>query len=302
MKRLFRMTYGERAGSLILLLLIGIVIICNIPDSQNSHSEESFFYIDSAFQEEVNQYIAKFTYTEFPNKRERGNDKIEYVLFSFDPNKTDSASFTRLGLPSYVAANIQKYRKKGGIFRKKKDFARIYGIDSSKYQELFPYIQIDSSVFITKKDTLKLKKDTFPSFKFKEKQLVDLNRADTALLKKIPGIGSGYSSMIISYRRQLGGYYSNDQIQEIQHIPDSVKSMLKEWLTVTSSPEQKIPINKASMERLYNHPYLNFYQAKAIYEIRKKRGIIRHINELSLLDEFTETDLERLSHYFDFSS
>lgn len=298
MKRLFRMTFGERIGSLILLLLIGLVILCNSPQSWNNHSEESFF-IDSAFHQRVEDYIATMSYQEYPRKTYESETQKPAELFPFDPNIADSSTFIRLGLPPFIAGNIIKYRNKGGVFKRRKDFSRIYGIDSAKYALLHSYIHIDSSAFILPKDSIK--RPQFKSTKFKEVQKIEINKTDTSVLRKIPGIGAGYAQMIISYRNRLGGFYSCSQLNEIEHIPDSVKSMLKDWLIITSSPEQKLQINRASMEKLYSHPYINFYQAKAIYEIRKKRGTIRHINELSLLTEFTETDLERLSHYFVFT-
>jgi len=63
---------------------------------------------------------------------------------------------------------------------------------------------------------------------------------------------------------------------------------------------QPISVNSASLDKLKSHPYLNFYQAKAIIEIRKKKGKINSINELMLLEEFSETDIERIKHYLSF--
>ena len=45
--------------------------------------------------------------------------------------------------------------------------------------------------------------------------MLDLNRADTAELKKIPGIGSGIARLIVNYRQRLGGFYQIEQLQEI---------------------------------------------------------------------------------------
>ena len=46
-----------------------------------------------------------------------------------------------------------------------------------------------------------------------------------------------------------------------------------------------------------SHPYINFYQAKAIVEYRKKKGSLTSLKPFSLYEEFTETDLERIGHY-----
>lgn len=43
-----------------------------------------------------------------------------------------------------------------------------------------------------------------------------------------------------------------------------------------------------------------FYQAKVIIEYRRKKGKLKSLSQLSLYEEFTEKDLERLSHYLAF--
>lgn len=301
MKRLFRMTYGERIGLILILLLTGIVLYLNKAASGAVHSEESFFCIDSSFQKEVEVYLASLENERYERKSRTPKNAPVYDLFPFDPNKADSATLNQLGLPRFVCQNILKYRRKGGLFRNKAAFGKIYGMDSLKYAELVPYIRIDSLDFV--KPVVRKDSVNFSSFKFKEKVIVDLNQADTSVLMKIPGIGSGYSKMIVSYRNQLGGFYSVRQLHEITRIPDSVRRNVEEWFEISASFQiRKIPVNKSSVERLCSHPYLNFYQAKAIQEIKKKRGAIRHINELSLLDEFSALHLELLSYYLDFES
>ena len=62
----------------------------------------------------------------------------------------------------------------------------------------------------------------------------------------------------------------------------------------------KLYINKVTLSQLRAHPYLTFYQARAIVELRKREGDIRSIRQLLFLDEFTEADIERLTPYLTF--
>ena len=62
--------------------------------------------------------------------------------FPFDPNTADSTQLLRLGLQPWQVRNIYKYRAKGGIYRQKEDFAKLYGLTVKQYRELEPYIQI----------------------------------------------------------------------------------------------------------------------------------------------------------------
>lgn len=139
----------------------------------------------------------------------------------------------------------------------------------------------------------------FPRYpvKHRPESPVDLNVADSAQLILLPGIGSYYASRIISYRTQLGGYHSVEQLAEIEGMPDSVR----QWFTVADSvPIQRMPVNELSLSLLRRHPYMNFYQARAIVELRRDRGKVKGPQQLLLLEEFTEEDLLRLEPYLDF--
>ncbi|KAA6334631.1 hypothetical protein EZS27_017077, partial [termite gut metagenome] len=59
----------------------------------------------------------------------------------------------------------------------------------------------------------------------------------------------------------------------------------------------RINLNETGIERLRAHPYFNFYQAKAIVEYRKKKGRLKSLKQLTLYEEFSEMDFERMEHY-----
>ena len=61
-------------------------------------------------------------------------------LFPFNPNDISLDSLQLLGFSRKQAQTIINYRGKGGKFRQKKDFAKMYVVDSAKYQTLAPYI------------------------------------------------------------------------------------------------------------------------------------------------------------------
>ena len=150
-------------------------------------------------------------------------------------------------------------------------------------------------------DTVKPKdflpgKEYVKVFKYPEGTLVDVNSADTAELKRIPGIGSGIAGNIVRYRERLGGFYTLKQLEEVKYVTPE----LLEWFKLESDSIRKMEINKASLDKLRAHPYLNFYQAKIIVEHRRKRGQIKSLSQLALYEEFTEKDLNRLSAYVSF--
>lgn len=295
-KDFFYYTKSERRVILLLLaialLLLGIwaVMKCSRPVEIPVTLSES---------EEIDSFLDNLEEQEKIRKSHSPKNEISAVLQPFDPNTADSVSLRQLGLPVYIVRNILKYREKGGIFRSPESFSRIYGLKEELYQKLKPYITIAplASVSHIRTDTFRHLKDTIPYVpKYEEGTIVDLNKADTSTLKRIPGIGSTLARMIVVYRQRLGGFYDVSQLQEVPHIGVE----LNKWFVVTPADLHKIQINSASLDKLRLHPYMDFYKAKAIMEYRRKRGKIKGLSQLSMFEEFTEKDLKRLSPYLTF--
>jgi competence ComEA-like helix-hairpin-helix protein len=145
------------------------------------------------------------------------------------------------------------------------------------------------------------KKQDYPTIdKLSAGQTIEINASDTAQLMKIPGIGAAFAKRIISYRNLLGGYSRIEQLQEVYGMYEELYAKITPYITVNPDLIQPVPVNTASLDRLKAHPYLNFYQAKAIMEMRKKKGKLTGIAELKLLEEFTAEDLERMKIYLEF--
>lgn len=249
--------------------------------------------------EEIDSFLANLEEQEKIRKSHTPKNEISAVLQPFDPNTADSVLLRQLGLPVYIVRNILKYRAKGGVFRSPESFSRIYGLKEEVYQKLKPYITIAPLVSVShvRTDTFRQLKDTIPYIpKYEEGTIVDLNKVDTSILKRIPGIGSTLARMIVVYRQRLGGFYDVSQLQEVPHV----RVELNKWFVVTPAGLHKIQVNSASLDKLRSHPYMDFYKAKAIMEYRRKRGKIKGLSQLSMFEEFTEKDLKRLSPYLTF--
>lgn len=281
--------------TLIALLLVGIVLLPDVPVPRSKG-------LADADSEELKSFEREMQPKRWSRKALTDSTRMEasVVLRPFDPNWADSIELSALGLPSYVVRNILKYREKGGRFRSVESMARVYGLTEEKFLELKPYIRIKQAekkkkpegIDTVVKPVWKEKKQ----FKYPEGTLVDVNVADTAELKKIPGIGSGIARAIVSYRTRLGGLCSLGQLEEI----DYVSPELLKWFKLETPSVRKLDINRMSLDRLRSHPYVNFYQARVIVEHRRKKGPIKSLSQLALYEEFTEKDLKRLSAYISF--
>ena len=220
--------------------------------------------------------------------------------FAFDPNTADSTQLLRLGLQPWQVRNIYKYRAAGGIYRKKEDFAHLYGLTVKQYRELEPYIHIStdylpaSTLIKEERRTERYERDTlrYP-VKIAEGEHIDLNAADTSLYKKVPGVGSYYSRKIAEYGRRLGGFVSTDQLDEIENFP----SESKKYFSVNASDVHQLNVNRLSLNELKRHPYINYYQAKAITDYRRLHGPLHSLDDLRLLPDFPVEAIKRLEPY-----
>ena len=123
-----------------------------------------------------------------------------------------------------------------------------------------------------------------------------LNTADTTALKTVPGIGSYFARKIVEYGERLGGYVSVDQLDEIEDFPLDAKR----YLVVENPSPRKLNVNRLSLNDLRRHPYLNFYQARAITDYRRLHGPLKSLQDLRLSKDFPSEVIERLLPYVEF--
>jgi DNA uptake protein ComE-like DNA-binding protein len=128
-------------------------------------------------------------------------------------------------------------------------------------------------------------------------QSIDVNRADSADLLPLPGIGPVFAGRIIKYRNLLGGYISVDQLDEVYGMPHETIERIRNLVYIDSSAIRKIYVDSASFREMLKHPYLEYNEVKALVNYRDFAGKIESIRELQ--DNFILTDsvLQRIEFY-----
>ena len=161
--------------------------------------------------------------------------------FAFNPNTVSLEDLQRLGFSRKQAQSIDNYRQKGGVFRRKSDFAKSYVVADSVYKRLEPYISIP---------------------------LIDLNQADSAEFDSLPGIGGWFASKIIEHRERLGGYSYKEQLMDIYRFDQEKFAALSDLVTV--SEPYRYPLWTLPADSLRCHPYIRNYEtAHAIVLFRQ---------------------------------
>lgn len=242
-------------------------------------------------------------------------------LFYFDPNTADSTQLAQLGLRKWQIRNIYRYRANGGTYSSKEDFAFVYGLTVKEYRRLAPYIRISEDYLpaymlaevkhhnkshnneqrhiksqIHNNDKMSDDIQLVYTNKIKKGEQIAVNASDTSSLQRIPGIGSYYARQTVRYRDRLGGFVNKKQLLEIENFPE--ESL--QYISIDTENIKKIKINRLSLSQLRRHPYINYYQARAITDYRRLHGEIKNIKELKLMKEFTESDLNRIIPYIEY--
>ena len=193
-----------------------------------------------------------------------------YESFRFNPNTVSVSDLCRLGFSLKQANSIDNYRKKGGRFKRKQDFAKSFVVADSVYRRLEKYIDIP---------------------------LLDLNAADSAAFDELPGIGGYFAAKMVEYRGRLGGYSCPEQLLDIYHFDAAKLDKIRDLVEVKTRPE---PFRLWSLpaDSLKRHPYIKTWQtAKSIVLYRENNpraeltvdGLVR----AGILDKDTGAKLSR---------
>ena len=192
-----------------------------------------------------------------------------YENFRFNPNVVSVNDLRRLGFSLKQAESIDNYRKKGGRFRRKEDFAKSYVVADSVYRRLEKYIDIP---------------------------LLDINRADSAEFDALPGIGGYFAAKMVEYRSRLGGYSCKEQLMEIYHLDNEKYSRFCDLITVGESRPFRLWTMPADSLKL--HPYIrNWKTANAIVLYRnnnpRELWTVEGLRNAGILDDAAAVRLSR---------
>lgn len=160
-----------------------------------------------------------------------------YESFPFDPNTISLEDLQRLGLTLRQAESIENYRSKGGRFRSKDDFRKMYVVSDTLFARLEPFIKIPK---------------------------VELNAADSAALVSLRGIGPYYAHKILEYRERLGGFMYKAQLLEIEGFDEDRLAGFSDDIEIDTTRCIHLDLWNTAESALARHPYLGAKGARSI--------------------------------------
>lgn len=205
-------------------------------------------------------------------KPERRRER-SYESFPFDPNTVSLADLQRLGLTLRQAETIDHYRSKGGRFRTKDDFRKMYVVTDSLFARLEPFIKIPK---------------------------VELNAADSAALVSLRGIGPYYARKILDYRERLGGFLHKAQLLEIEGLDEERLAGFVDDVEIDTTRCSRLDLWHTTDSILARHPYLGEKGARSITRYKKLYDTTRWtLADLEKEHALPKENIEKLKKYIE---
>jgi competence ComEA-like helix-hairpin-helix protein len=299
LKGFFYFTKAQLRATIILCLLILLAFI--LPHIYLQYFPPQFS-INNTFKNQIAEFLSdtiereaiiEETQTPFAENADFLTAKNNQpILFSFNPNEITHQEWIRLGFSEKQAAVIEKIKSKGFVFRTVEDLKKINIIGENGYERLKNYVILPE---VPQKNYQSVQ--PIPSAQPKEWTLLQINKADSASIEKLPGIGAYFTKKILTFRNALGGFATIEQLAEIKNLPDSTFQKIKSRIKVEENEVQKLNVNLLPADTLARHPYISLRQANIIVAFRSSHGKFKQIEDVQRAGLFSDSLFQKLKPY-----
>jgi competence protein ComEA len=239
----FNIDRKQERGLLVLSLLMVLAIIFNYAAPRLFSPSQKSLVGSKVFTEKLKKQQKHQKELVLSKKREIKNNHPLSIDRRFDPNSVSKDELIAFKIPGFVAANWEKYINSGGVFKKESDIKKIYGINQELYDQIAPWILIESTKELVENNSNSFKTIYSKSGIIEKKIRLGINTADSIALLEVNGIGPFYAGEIVKYRKKLGGYVNINQLTEIYKIDTLKLNKLKKQLYLDTIEVRKISIN-----------------------------------------------------------
>ncbi len=222
LKTYITFTRTERAGLLALFLLISILLAIRFVIQYSGDQKEERTLTTAWNNYNNQQQNTTQNNSDHPEafRKTQQNTTNPSPLggagggFYFDPNTIDSAGLRKLGLREKTTTIFLHWRNKGKHFYRKEELKKLYTLTAAEYARLEPYIVIRDA----------------PQGKIPA-GTININKADSATLIGLKGIGPAIAHRILEKRKQLGTFRNIDEVLSVYHFSGDTRTYLEQKLT-----------------------------------------------------------------------
>ncbi|PLW93077.1 MAG: hypothetical protein C0592_07515 [Marinilabiliales bacterium] len=295
-KRFLGLSKTERYGMWVLLVLVCLYLFSSLVLGSSGNNDESYDF--SEYKNEIlswEQAVAESDslrqqyYLSLDNPS-RSSTQSKLKPFDFDPNELSREQWLEMGLNEGQVKSILKFRSKGGVFKSKADFKKMYVISDEEFSIMEPFILLPDT-YVKKQNT---EWDPDP---VEEKVSIEINSADTAALQKVKGIGPVFATRIVRYREKLGGFVDVQQLTEVKGIDSTNFNSIAAQVYVNPYAIRKVRVNEANINELSAHPYISYNIALSLINYRKQHGRFEVLTDIKNSLLVTDEVYEKISPY-----
>lgn len=159
---------------------------------------KKMYFINAVMYQRIEPYIKlprveENTYQPYSNNK-TGKEFGSRSTVNIELNSADSSSLTTIrGVGPSFATRIIKYRNQLGGFVSTNQLREIYGVDSAKFEQIFPQVHVNSQII----------------------NKININRCTADQIKNFPYLRFKQSNAIIAYRNQHGNFKSASDLNKI---------------------------------------------------------------------------------------
>ncbi|WP_026915405.1 ComEA family DNA-binding protein [Christiangramia portivictoriae] len=214
------------------------------------------------------------------------------TIYPFKPNFLSDYQGYQIGLSTKEIDNLLEYRASNKWINSAEDFQRVTGISDSLLMLLKPSLRFPE----WSRTTGKVAK--FQESKTASKEIADLNTVSAEDLQVINGIGEKLSARIVKYRSSIGGFVSEEQLQDVYGLSPEVLERITQKFRLINKPEVSLKnINSITEAELAELPYFNSALARKIINYRNINEGIRSFEELTKISGFPSDKIDRIKLY-----
>lgn len=281
----FKFSKQQRNGIFLLLLLI-IVLQC-VYAFVDFNSKE--ITVNSKELKEFQAEIDSLKLVEIENRKPK--------IYPFNPNFiTDYKGYT-LGMSNKEIDRLLKFRAKNQWINSAKQFQQVTKISDTLFNKISPYFKFPD--WVTNPKPKKQYTKSFNTSKtITEAEKIDLNKATSAQLQKVYGIGEYYANSIIKYRSRQNGFVSMVELNEVYGLkPETINEIKKSFTLKTPKTINKVNINTATKAQLVTVRFIDYEIAHNIIEYRTLHEGIRSLDDLIKVKDFPIKKIEIIKLY-----
>jgi DNA uptake protein ComE-like DNA-binding protein len=269
--------------------LLALIVICQLTfyvlKKASFGSDQILFGPDLKVQQYLDSVLAS-------------QQEAQKLIKPFNPNFISDYKGYVLGMSPAEIDRLHRFRETGRFLKSEEEFLEVTQVPESTYARISPFFKFPQWKRTTKATSTEKRKSKSGDTIFEPLVKSDLNSVKRVELMKIKGVGKVLSGRIVKFRTALGGFLSDEQLQDVYGLELEVIQRISKKYTVLSPPEIKpIDLGHTTADELAQLVYISRGQAYRIIRLRDSLGELKSVDEIEKILDIPTERFNRIKLY-----